>query len=216
MLVRGCDASETAGGCRARTAAHLQEEVAGMNYTDWKSIPEGREKYQAYLCSREWAERRRTVLRRCRNVCERCQANPADTVHHLTYERKYAERSEDLAAWCRRCHDFTHGKSDVDPRAALLGDPQCALHHALCEAKLHRSRDLNHCVCPLPDCASTSTMPLGPVRTRTWLDVPGGYIGGNLIVISMMCGRGHEWDMCFGFWKGYTFAFIRRIERNPP
>jgi hypothetical protein len=39
-----------------------------------------------------------------------------ECVHHLTYARKYDEPIEDLAGWCNACHQFTHGKSDYDPR----------------------------------------------------------------------------------------------------
>jgi hypothetical protein len=39
-----------------------------------------------------------------------------ECVHHLTYARKYKERLEDLAGWCNACHEFTHGKTDVDPK----------------------------------------------------------------------------------------------------
>lgn len=73
------------------------------------------EKYQTYLCSREWSELKNKVHERSGGVCERCEVNPGENVHHLTYERKYHERPEDLAHWCQGCHKFTHGKSDVDP-----------------------------------------------------------------------------------------------------
>lgn len=81
----------------------------------WKAMPEGREKYQAYLCSREWSKIRERVRSRSGGVCERCLTNEMDHVHHLTYERKYQERMEDLQAICKPCHDFTHAKSDFDP-----------------------------------------------------------------------------------------------------
>jgi Fe-S cluster assembly scaffold protein SufB len=58
---------------------------------------------------------RRQVLDRCGGICERCDSNRADCVHHLTYARKYSERLEDLAGWCNACHEFTHGKCDFDP-----------------------------------------------------------------------------------------------------
>jgi 5-methylcytosine-specific restriction endonuclease McrA len=77
------------------------------------------ERYQRYLCSREWAERRRTVLARCGGVCERCRHAAASHVHHLTYIRKYRERPEDLQALCEPCHEFTHGKRDDDPLKAI-------------------------------------------------------------------------------------------------
>lgn len=82
---------------------------------DWKEMPDGREKYQAYLCSREWSVIRERVRKRSDGICERCFTNEMDHVHHLTYERKYKEEMEDLQAICKPCHEFTHGKSDSDP-----------------------------------------------------------------------------------------------------
>ena len=74
-----------------------------------------KERYQRYLCSREWAVLKEAVHRRCGGICERCNHSPVDHVHHLTYARKYNERLEDLAGWCEGCHEFTHGKRDRDP-----------------------------------------------------------------------------------------------------
>ena len=82
---------------------------------NWKRMPEGKERYAAYLCSREWSVLKESVKLRSRGKCERCTLNPMDHVHHLTYARKYAERLEDLQACCKKCHEFIHGKSDVDP-----------------------------------------------------------------------------------------------------
>lgn len=82
---------------------------------DWRSIADDREKYQAYLCSREWAEKREAVRKRAGDKCERCKVLPIDAVHHLTYARKYEESLDDLQAICQPCHDFTHGKSASDP-----------------------------------------------------------------------------------------------------
>jgi hypothetical protein len=83
---------------------------------DWRRIPDGKEKYQAYLCSREWSEKKEAVRKRSSGICERCRVNMMDAVHHLTYERKYAERLSDLQAICKACHEFTHAKSQYDPR----------------------------------------------------------------------------------------------------
>jgi hypothetical protein len=44
----------------------------------WQAMPDGPEKYQAYLCSREWAERKEAVKKRCGGICERCHTNPAE------------------------------------------------------------------------------------------------------------------------------------------
>lgn len=78
-------------------------------------MEDGKEKYQAYLCSREWSVLREKVRKRAGGICERCATHPMDHVHHLTYARRYAERLEDLQAQCKPCHDFTHAKSNIDP-----------------------------------------------------------------------------------------------------
>lgn len=83
----------------------------------WQDMPEGKEKYSAYLCSREWSVLKEQVKARNGGICERCTINSMDHVHHLTYERKYREELEDLQACCKPCHDFIHAKSDVDPAA---------------------------------------------------------------------------------------------------
>lgn len=82
---------------------------------DWRDIENDKEKYAAYLCSREWAEKREAVRDRSGGLCERCGVNPMNACHHLTYLRKYGEFLEDLQAICTPCHEFTHGKSDYDP-----------------------------------------------------------------------------------------------------
>jgi hypothetical protein len=89
--------------------------------TDWKTIDNDREKYAAYLCSREWAEKREAVHQRAGGRCERCGAFDIDAVHHLTYARKYDELLEDLQGHCKWCHGFTHGKHDFDPVSVVLG-----------------------------------------------------------------------------------------------
>lgn len=82
---------------------------------DWRSITDDKEKYQAYLCSREWSEKREAVRKRSNGTCERCRIFPMDACHHLTYARKYHEELSDLQAICNPCHNFVHGKSDCDP-----------------------------------------------------------------------------------------------------
>lgn len=82
---------------------------------NWKKMPEGKEKYAAYLCSREWSVLKEAVKDRSGGACERCSSNPMDHVHHLTYARKYSEQLDDLQACCKACHEFIHGKSDSDP-----------------------------------------------------------------------------------------------------
>jgi len=83
---------------------------------DWREVKDEKEKYQYYLCSREWAVLKEGVHKRAEGVCERCGQYPIDAVHHLTYARKYAEELDDLAGWCKHCHEYTHGKALWDPR----------------------------------------------------------------------------------------------------
>lgn len=88
-----------------------------MIASNWEDMPEGPEKYQMYLASREWARKRDAVMRRAEGNCERCRWNKPDHVHHMTYIRKYSERPSDLRALCRGCHEFIHNKSSHDPRS---------------------------------------------------------------------------------------------------
>ena len=87
---------------------------------NWQAMDEGKEKYAAYLCSREWSVLKAAVHERARGRCERCEINKIDAVHHLTYARKYREDLDDLQAICNPCHEFVHGKSNFDPK------PGCA------------------------------------------------------------------------------------------
>lgn len=87
----------------------------------WKSETDDREKYGLYLASREWSVLKEAVHARAKGVCERCNVNKIDAVHHLTYIRKYEEQLDDLQGLCKGCHDFNHGKSDDDPSKQKIG-----------------------------------------------------------------------------------------------
>lgn len=73
-----------------------------------------REKRQAYYCSREWGLKKEAVHQRSGGVCERCHKNPGEAVHHKTYIRLFNELLTDLWHLCSDCHDFVHGRGDVD------------------------------------------------------------------------------------------------------
>lgn len=83
----------------------------------WREITDEKEKYAAYLCSREWNVLKEQVKKRSHGICERCKCRPMNAVHHLTYERKYKEELCDLEAICNQCHEFTHAKTDIDPKS---------------------------------------------------------------------------------------------------
>lgn len=68
--------------------------------------------YQRYRDSRGWKRKQQERLRASSAKCDRCSA-PANTVHHLTYDRvdfdhPGTEPLEDLQALCKRCHYLAH------------------------------------------------------------------------------------------------------------
>lgn len=79
-----------------------------------------REKYNKYLCSKEWWAKKDAVTKRAGGYCEKCH-KPGRHVHHLTYIRKYHELLEDLILLCVDCHNETHciqdsGNEDANER----------------------------------------------------------------------------------------------------
>ena len=68
-----------------------------------------------YMASRAWRLKRREVIKRAGNLCERCHLAKIANVHHLTYERLGAELLEDLLGLCRECHEFVSAERDGDP-----------------------------------------------------------------------------------------------------
>ncbi len=76
--------------------------------------------YHQYLASREWRLKRKEVIERCGNVCERCHQGPVQNVHHLTYERVGNELIADLQGLCRPCHEFMSGEQHDDPAKKSL------------------------------------------------------------------------------------------------
>jgi 5-methylcytosine-specific restriction endonuclease McrA len=72
-----------------------------------------RQRYESYLQTDEWRERRRLVMQRAGGICEGCRQEPATEVHHLTYKHAGREFLWELVAICRRCderyHEVQHG-----------------------------------------------------------------------------------------------------------
>lgn len=73
-----------------------------------------------YKASRKWAKKKIAVAQRSGGMCERCRKNAAKEVHHKSYDKKFDEPLEDLEHLCRHCHKFVSGKSDYDPKSAML------------------------------------------------------------------------------------------------
>jgi hypothetical protein len=66
--------------------------------------------YNGYLQSAEWKWKRKGVLLRSGNLCEKCGASGRINIHHLpgSYKRIPHEQPWDLAALCYDCHKGEH------------------------------------------------------------------------------------------------------------
>lgn len=65
--------------------------------------------YSEYLQSPLWKRKREHVLRRDRNLCQRCLEKEATEVHHLTYEHWGNELTSELISLCHDCHESFSG-----------------------------------------------------------------------------------------------------------
>ena len=64
-------------------------------------------RYEKYLQSDAWKEKRNTILKAAGYRCRKC-GERATEVHHETYKRIYKEKLTDLTALCRKCHETVH------------------------------------------------------------------------------------------------------------
>lgn len=62
--------------------------------------------YKEYLESYAWKALKKTKLEE-QPDCEACW-EPATTVHHLSYERRWSERADDIVSICENCHNECH------------------------------------------------------------------------------------------------------------
>ena len=82
---------------------------------------ERRRWYLGYLASEVWQERRALVMARSGGTCEACGVEPAEHVHHKTYENVGREPLFDLVAVCASCHADLHGiLGDYEEHAGML------------------------------------------------------------------------------------------------
>lgn len=68
-----------------------------------------RVQYETHLASDRWRQIRAAKLTAAGGACERC-GDPAEHIHHLTYQNLGDEPQEDLEALCRPCHWQEHGR----------------------------------------------------------------------------------------------------------
>lgn len=67
-----------------------------------------RTKYERYLRSPWWRERRQRALSHAGNRCEQCQTIHRLEVHHRNYHRLFGELDADLEVLCHDCHGDHH------------------------------------------------------------------------------------------------------------
>jgi hypothetical protein len=67
-------------------------------------------KYQTYINSNEWKQKRKIILIRDKYICQICKINGAVQVHHLTYKRLGNEQLFDLISVCLDCHNKEHNQ----------------------------------------------------------------------------------------------------------
>lgn len=185
-----------------KTIAQILENHAVWNL--WREMPpDSPDKYQAYLCSHEWAEKRKAVLERCGGICERCKINQADSVHHLTYQHKYAESLDELRAFCRGCHEYTHGLSDVDPRLVAIQEyRQLPLAISLSDDQSAESSQ-DSVLCPV--CGDTYSH-----IDRVEQDTRSANQGDLTIHFWAECG--HAWSLVFEGSNGKTTCFTTNFK----
>jgi len=172
----------------------------------WQHMSECKEKYAAYLCSREWSVLKEAVKERSNGMCERCAINAMDHVHHMTYARKYAERIEDLQACCKPCHEFIHGKSDFDPaqfRPVIIPWCKSKVKTFYLAGKITGTAWRDEIVAGWSDARSTAYA--NAVEDRLWLSV------GN---VTTACGV--SLDYCGPWWKDLSGGHASSTENSHP
>lgn len=89
--------------------------VRGEDHPNWKGgcTPER----QACYASKEWRMAARAVRKRDKNTCQRCGAEGVPTeIHHIVGFACVELRTvvDNLVLLCVGCHDFVHGKANVN------------------------------------------------------------------------------------------------------
>lgn len=78
-----------------------QDEEDAKNAEWWR-------RYNAYLKTPQWQEKRKLVFERAGGMCEGCRRKKATQVHHLTYDHVGNELLFELVAICDACHRRIH------------------------------------------------------------------------------------------------------------
>ena len=99
-----------------------QAEIERRLEAEFERLSEERRRwYLGYLASEVWQERRALVMARSGGTCEACGVEPAEHVHHKTYENVGREPLFDLVAVCASCHADLHGSlGDYEEHAGIF------------------------------------------------------------------------------------------------
>jgi hypothetical protein len=98
---------------RARKDAAWRARQAQRERDEQERSREWWARYNAYLATPGWAERRRLVIERCVGICEGCRLQRVTQVHHLTYENVCAEFLWELVGVCDECHERYHAAEEA-------------------------------------------------------------------------------------------------------
>lgn len=81
-------------------------------------------KYTLYLASARWKTLRSKRISESGFRCESCRNTEKLEAHHLTYERIFREKMDDLMTLCEYCHDKAEGfvKSGLLSRSGCVDD----------------------------------------------------------------------------------------------
>lgn len=95
----------------------MTEEQASTGEWVRKISEESYRGWKAFYHTTEWKKKRRQVLRRDHNSCQRCRENgryrKATTVHHIIHLKKVPELAltdDNLISLCKDCHEAMHPK----------------------------------------------------------------------------------------------------------
>ena len=83
-------------------------------FKDGKKPTKGFSNKEEYYKSEEWETKRLFALRRAQHRCDKCGSKGPLQVHHLTYDRIYNERPEDLEVLCNKCHEKADREREYD------------------------------------------------------------------------------------------------------
>ncbi len=107
------------------------------------SLEQWRVRYDYYLRSNAWEQRRTGAIRRAEGLCDQCgQAPKRIHVHHVHYLTVGAENAEDLRVLCIPCHRVVHAHKVPLPVQMNAGTRKHMEERLLRKAKQQDREDL--------------------------------------------------------------------------